>query len=96
MRSSANAEDLPGMSFAGQRYTRMNVHGIDTLDGYLQFDNSETMGYSPLRKKGQAPQCPQKECTCRGEERLEPDFLVVGPAHLQYSIDRILSRLGPR
>ncbi|MEV6136861.1 PEP/pyruvate-binding domain-containing protein [Nocardia sp. NPDC051990] len=33
VRSSATAEDLPGMSFAGQQETYLNIHGIaETLD----------------------------------------------------------------
>ena len=31
MRSSANAEDLPDLSFAGQQDTYLNVHGAETL-----------------------------------------------------------------
>ena len=31
VRSSANAEDLPGLSFAGQQETYLNVKGVDAL-----------------------------------------------------------------
>jgi phosphoenolpyruvate synthase/pyruvate phosphate dikinase len=31
VRSSANAEDLPGLSFAGQQETYLNVRGADAL-----------------------------------------------------------------
>ena len=31
VRSSATAEDLPGMSFAGQQDTYLNIHGVDNV-----------------------------------------------------------------
>ena len=33
VRSSANAEDLPGLSFAGQQETFLNVTGADAVGG---------------------------------------------------------------
>lgn len=36
MRSSANAEDLPGLSFAGQQETFLNVHGQEELLSAVQ------------------------------------------------------------
>ena len=36
VRSSATAEDLPNMSFAGQQDTYLNIHGIDDLINHIQ------------------------------------------------------------
>ena len=36
VRSSANAEDLPGFSFAGQQETFLNVRGADALVNAVQ------------------------------------------------------------
>ena len=36
VRSSATAEDLPGMSFAGQQDTYLNVHGIDAVLSHVK------------------------------------------------------------
>ncbi|MFC1822887.1 PEP/pyruvate-binding domain-containing protein [Thermodesulfobacteriota bacterium] len=36
VRSSATAEDLPGMSFAGQQDTYLNIHGADALLHYVK------------------------------------------------------------
>jgi pyruvate,water dikinase len=36
IRSSATAEDLPGMSFAGQQDTYLNIHGLDAVLDHVQ------------------------------------------------------------